>query len=180
MGDRTIVITISIDSPLGSLAVFLDVGGPSLALVGLAFSNPGESDLTDNRCLPRAARDLLETLESQLADYFSGSMREFDVAMRPRGTKFQLAVWSQLTQIPIGETISYGKLALRVGQPGGAQAVGQANKRNPIPILIPCHRVIAADGSIGGYAGGLERKEFLLDLEAAAVGASRSLFGAKA
>ena len=102
----------------------------------------------------------------QLDQYFAGERREFDVALDPHGTEFELRVWRALRQIPYGETESYGKLADRIGHPGHARAVGYANGRNPIAVVIPCHRVIGADGSLTGYAGGLERKRLLLDLEA--------------
>ena len=102
----------------------------------------------------------------QLDEYFAGERREFDVDLDPQGSEFELRVWRALRQIPYGETESYGKLADRIGHPGHARAVGSANGRNPIAVVIPCHRVIGADGSLTGYAGGLERKRLLLDLEA--------------
>lgn len=183
MGGRAIVITRSIDSPLGLLEAFLDLGGASPCLAGLGFceaglgsSKPVASGSALGGGLSRATWSLLSDLESQLIQYFDGSLEQFDVPLSLRGTNFQMKIWAQLTQIPIGTTISYAELAQRVGRPGGAQAVGQANKRNPIAILVPCHRVIGADGSIGGYAGGVDRKRFLLDLEAAAVGTPQSLF----
>jgi methylated-DNA-[protein]-cysteine S-methyltransferase len=102
----------------------------------------------------------------QLDEYFAGERREFDLELGPRGSEFERRVWRALRQIPYGETESYGKLAERIGHPGHARAVGAANGRNPIAVVIPCHRVIGADGSLTGYAGGLERKRLLLDLEA--------------
>lgn len=102
---------------------------------------------------------------SQLGEYFAGKRTSFDVPMALEGTDFQLRVWSQLRSIPYGETISYGELARRVGNPKASRAVGSANGRNPIAIFVPCHRVIAGDGSLGGYGGGLDRKAVLLDLE---------------
>ncbi len=103
---------------------------------------------------------------AQLDEYFAGERRDFDVDLDPRGTEFELRVWRALRQIPYGETESYGKLAERIGRPGHARAVGAANGRNPIAVVVPCHRVIGADGSLTGYAGGLDRKRLLLDLEA--------------
>lgn len=104
---------------------------------------------------------------AQLRAYFAGELREFDVEMRLEGTEFQLEVWSALRAIPYGETRSYGWLAEQVGRPGASRAVGAANGRNPIGIIVPCHRVIGADGSLTGYGGGLERKRLLLELEGA-------------
>jgi methylated-DNA-[protein]-cysteine S-methyltransferase len=101
----------------------------------------------------------------QLGEYFAGERTAFDLPLHPYGSDFELAVWDQLTRIPYGETRSYGYVAKAVGEPGGAQAVGAANGRNPIAIVVPCHRVIGADGSLIGFGGGLPRKRFLLDLE---------------
>ena len=101
----------------------------------------------------------------QLDEYFAAERTAFDLPLRPVGSDFELAVWEQLTRIPYGETCSYGHVAAAVGEPGGAQAVGAANGRNPLAIVVPCHRVIGADGSLVGFGGGLARKRFLLDLE---------------
>jgi methylated-DNA-[protein]-cysteine S-methyltransferase len=103
--------------------------------------------------------------ERQLTAYFAGQLREFDLALAPAGTAWQLRVWRALTTIPHGETASYGQLAEELGRPTASRAVGMANGRNPISIIVPCHRVIGANGSLTGYAGGLERKGYLLDLE---------------
>lgn len=108
----------------------------------------------------------LEGAAAQLAAYFAGERTEFELPLAPRGTPFQLRVWQALREIPYGETISYAELARRVGQPGAVRAVGAANGRNPISIVVPCHRVIGADGSLTGYGGGVERKRALLELEA--------------
>ena len=104
----------------------------------------------------------------QLASYFAGELREFTLPLRPSGTPFELTVWDGLCRIAYGETTSYGELAGRVGRPGAARAVGRANGRNPLPIVVPCHRVIGADGTLTGYAGGLSVKRALLDLESGA------------
>jgi methylated-DNA-[protein]-cysteine S-methyltransferase len=111
---------------------------------------------------------IAETLR-QLDEYFAGTRREFDVPLAPRGTPFQLAVWDALRTIPYGETTSYGEIARSVGRPNAVRAVGQANGRNPIAIIVPCHRVIGSDRSLTGYGGGMERKEYLLRLEGASV-----------
>lgn len=101
----------------------------------------------------------------QLRAYFLGELTEFDVPLSLEGTPFQLRVWMQLCTIPYGETISYGQLARRIGEPEAVRAVGAANGSNPIPIIVPCHRVIGSDGSLTGYGGGLPIKEKLLALE---------------
>jgi methylated-DNA-[protein]-cysteine S-methyltransferase len=102
---------------------------------------------------------------AQLGEYFAGDREAFDLALRPLGSGFELAVWRELARIPYGETHTYGSVAKAVGEPGGAQAVGLACGRNPLAIVVPCHRVIGADGSLVGFGGGLARKRFLLDLE---------------
>ena len=102
----------------------------------------------------------------QLEQYFAGERREFDLNLELAGPAFHQHVWEALTTIPYGETRSYGEIAAQVGDPGAARAVGFANGRNPIAIVVPCHRVIGADGSLTGYGGGLPRKRHLLDLEA--------------
>ena len=113
-----------------------------------------------------AARSpLLDEAEGQLEEYFAGRRRSFDLPLDPKGTPFQRSVWAALCEIPWGETRSYGEIARRVGKPGAARAVGMANHRNPIAILIPCHRVISANARLSGYAGGRDRKEYLLSLE---------------
>ena len=103
----------------------------------------------------------------QLDEYFAGARTDFDMSMAIEGTEFQMKVWTQLRAIPYGQTISYGELARRVGSPHAYRAVGTANGHNPLAVVIPCHRVIAGDGSLGGYGGGLDRKKQLLSLEAA-------------
>lgn len=101
----------------------------------------------------------------QLCAYFEGRLTRFDLALDPRGTPFQRAVWEELARIPPGETISYGELARRIGRPSASRAVGAANGANPLPIVVPCHRVIGAAGSLTGFAGGLDTKRWLLALE---------------
>lgn len=124
----------------------------------------------------RAARDagwhegdhpLLQQLRVQLREYFAGTRRAFDLPLAPRGTPFQREVWHALATIPYGETISYAQLAARVGRPTAMRAVGAANGRNPLPIVLPCHRVIGANGALTGFGGGLPTKQYLLRLEGA-------------
>lgn len=108
---------------------------------------------------------VLNEAANQLAEYFAGKRTAFTVSLQPAGTEFQKRVWQALTEIPFGETTTYGNLAAAIGNPKGARAVGLANNRNPIPIFIPCHRVVGANGSLTGYRGGLQLKQILLDLE---------------
>ena len=109
--------------------------------------------------------DLLRRTARELDEYFAGQRRTFDLPLSPHGTAFQMRVWAALRQIPYGETRSYAQVAAMAGNPKACRAVGMANHRNPISILIPCHRVINADGGLGGYGGGLDNKRFLLQLE---------------
>lgn len=108
---------------------------------------------------------LITEAVNQLREYFKGDRKIFTVPLKPDGTDFQQKVWKALTEIPYGQTISYGEIAEKIGKPGGARAVGNANNKNPIAIIIPCHRVIGANGSLTGYAAGLNIKKQLLSLE---------------
>ena len=132
---------------------------------------------TDQKHFPRAERlgpaataphPVLDDAAQQLQDYLAGTREAFTLPLAAEGTEFQQRVWRALLDIPHGETRSYGELAAAVGSPGAARAVGLANGRNPIGIIVPCHRVIGANGSLTGYGGGLERKQLLLDLERSA------------
>jgi methylated-DNA-[protein]-cysteine S-methyltransferase len=113
---------------------------------------------------------------AQLAEYFDGSRTDFDLPLAPRGNDFQRRVWALLVQIPYGQTRAYGRLATELGDPGLARAVGAANGQNPRSISVPCHRVVGAGGKLTGYAGGLDRKAYLLDLETPASLRSARLF----
>ncbi|HEU0132203.1 MAG TPA: methylated-DNA--[protein]-cysteine S-methyltransferase [Mycobacteriales bacterium] len=147
--------TVVEGTPVGALLLESD----GAALTGLWFGvKPvsGERD-DDDPVLAEAA--------AQLGAYFARDLKEFDLPLAPRGTPFQLAVWEQLRLIPYGETISYGELARRVGSPKASRAVGAANGRNPIGIVVPCHRVIGANGTLTGFGGGMDAKRTLLDLE---------------
>lgn len=150
------------DSPVGLLLLAAD----DAALVAIEFPSSRHpvrrgADWTegDNAVLRRARQ--------QLDEYFAGSRTRFDLPLEPRGTEFQRGVWMALAGIPYGETVSYAQLAARVGKPSAMRAVGAANGRNPLPIVLPCHRVIGADGSLTGFGGGLPTKQFLLELEGA-------------
>ena len=154
MSATAVIYFDTITSPLGDLLLTSD----GEFLTGL-FVAPRPSD-----GLVRD-RNTLRKPVAQLRAYLAGECKAFDLPFRQPGTAFQLRVWAALMSIPYGETISYAELAKRVGQPSAARAVGSANGKNQICILVPCHRVIAADGTIGGYGGELWRKEWLLKLE---------------
>lgn len=147
------------DSPIGPLTAAADTDG----LRWLQFPQNRHEPL---RTLWRRDPAPFAELRRQLAAYFAGERRDFDLALAPQGTPFQQSVWAALRAIPYGETRSYRDQALAVGNPKGVRAVGLANGRNPLPIVIPCHRVIGANGSMTGFGGGIETKRFLLDLEA--------------
>jgi methylated-DNA-[protein]-cysteine S-methyltransferase len=158
-GSSTVHYT-TVQSPIGVLLVIGDEDG----LNALYLSSGRHSVQTPNG----ARRDdaALADVRAQLEEYFAGKRMEFDLRLNPLGTPFQLKVWQALRAIPYGTTASYGQQARAVGDPGSARAVGLANGRNPISIIVPCHRVIGADGSLTGYGGGIEAKRWLLDHEA--------------
>lgn len=151
-------------SPLGYLTVVVDDQGALAALLQLDGPTPASTVGVADEVATAAA-------VAQLREYFAGTRTTFDLTLAPAGTEFQRRVWLELQQIGFGETISYGELARRIGQPSAARAVGLANSRNPISIVIPCHRVIGTNGALTGYAGGVGRKRWLLDHEAAVLGA---------
>lgn len=147
------------DSPLGNMLLAAD--GRGLRLISFALGKRPERPQPDWR---QDRAPFAETIR-QLRAYFAGELREFNLPLSLEGTEFQLRVWHSLCAIPYGETISYGQLACRVGNPKAARAVGLANGSNPIPIIVPCHRVIGTNGSLVGYGGGLSNKKALLFLE---------------
>lgn len=150
------------DSPVGPLTLVSD----GAALTGVFFAKqkhgaaPAEATKPDR---------IIDAARKQLDSYFAGRRTGFDLPLKPTGTAFQTRVWAALTKIPYGETKSYGAIAAGIGSPKAVRAVGAANGRNPIPIIIPCHRVIGADGTLTGFGGGMERKAWLLDLERGAL-----------
>lgn len=166
--------TTTVDSPCGPLLCVVNSAG---AVVRIEFNDPGEG--RDRRKLLEKMQDAgIEIVEDpqrtaelrrQLAEYFAGERREFDLELAPEGTPFERSVWEALRTIPFGETRSYGEIAAAIGHPGAARAVGRANGANPIPIVVPCHRVIGSNGSLTGFGGGLENKSRLLELEGGAL-----------
>lgn len=150
-----------IESPIGPLLIASDERG----LCNIEFRQ--SSHPADRGAWQGGNSPVLDATEKQLDQYFSGKRHTFDLPLSPHGTDFQLRVWKALQTIPYGQTISYAELARRVGNPKASRAVGLANGRNPLSIIVPCHRVIGADGSLTGYGGGLAIKEFLLRLEGA-------------
>jgi len=157
--------THSMNTPCGELILAVDEAG---ALVRVVFPNE-HADWAKEAVAKR--HTLIEDagrcahVVSQLEEYFQGKRNHFDLTLRPEGTDFQRSVWQALQSIPFGKTITYKELAVRIGNPSAVRAVGRANGSNPIPIIIPCHRVIGADGSLTGFGGGLPLKEYLLTLE---------------
>ena len=147
-----------IDTPVGALWA-------AASAAGLRELRWGAPDETVDPVSGAAAGAYIDALEAQLAGYFSGERRDFDLRLDPVGTPFQLEVWRALRDVPHGRTVTYGQQAARIGRPSAVRAVGAANGRNPLIIVVPCHRVVGADGALTGYAGGLEAKRWLLDLE---------------
>ena len=151
------------DTPVGPLVLTAEAGAITSVLLPEGRHNPPLDPSWD-----RADDEpVLATAATQLREYFAGERTSFEVPLDMRGTAFQRQVWEALRTIPYGTTASYGEIAAQVGQPGAARAVGLANGRNPVAVIVPCHRVIGADGSLTGYGGGLSCKEFLLALEGA-------------
>lgn len=160
-----------IDSPVGLLMIAACDDG----LRHIEFANP-RHPIRMHGDWQQGDSDALHAAETQLGEYLAGQRRDFDLPLAPQGTEFQRQVWEELARIPFGATVSYAKLAQRIGNPTAMRAVGAANGRNPLPIVLPCHRVIGADGAMIGFGGGLPVKEFLLRLEGALPEAPRGLF----
>jgi methylated-DNA-[protein]-cysteine S-methyltransferase len=144
----------SVDTPIGTL--WLEAGETGLTAV--AFSGPAGA---------RSGDPLLKEAEAQLQAYFAGELSRFDLPLSPGGTDFQRRVWAAVADLPYGSTTTYSALAAALGCPSACRAVGAANGRNPLPVIVPCHRVVGATGALTGYGGGLEHKRALLDLERA-------------
>lgn len=148
-------------SPVGELLISSD----GEALTGLAMEVQRHGPERSADWIEAPELPVLQRAVDQMELYFAGRLTVFDLPLAARGTDFQKSVWDELVRIPFGETISYGELATRIGNPSASRAVGLANGRNPIGIIVPCHRVIGAGGSLTGYGGGLERKQTLLEHE---------------
>jgi methylated-DNA-[protein]-cysteine S-methyltransferase len=155
----------TISTTIGDLTLFADDDG-AITRVGFGAGEADPTSSDDDGTLDAAA--------TQLREYLAGERSTFDLPLHPTGNAFEQLVWAELSRIPYGETTTYGEIARRIGHPGAARAVGRANARNPIAIVVPCHRVIGSDGSLTGYAGGLDLKRALLALEAEAVAAATS------
>lgn len=155
-----------IPTPVGRLRLAADDEG--LREISFLGGSRAASSAPDGR----VSREPFEAVIAELGEYFAGRLTRFRSRIAPRGTPFQLRVWSALRDIPYGETTTYAEIARRLGQPTACRAVGAANGRNPIPVIIPCHRVVGTDGSLTGFGGGLPIKRALLDIEARACGRS--------
>jgi methylated-DNA-[protein]-cysteine S-methyltransferase len=154
-----------LDTPIGTLRLLSN----GVQLVNIEFAGQyGATDAVEN------SDTVLAACAAQLTAYFAGKRRHFDLPLAPRGTPFQRSVWAALANIPYGQLRSYRDIAWSIGNPAAVRAVGAANGRNPLPIVVPCHRVIGSNGALTGFAGGLEVKRFLLDLEGA-TGAARQV-----
>ncbi|MCK0113714.1 methylated-DNA--[protein]-cysteine S-methyltransferase [Ornithinimicrobium sp. F0845] len=154
---------IVVDSPIEELTLVSD--GSALTGVYMAVHRHTDRTGWGDRVVLGDAPEVLRSAATQLSAYFTGGRTEFDLPLAPRGTDFQRQVWALLLTIPYGTTSSYGELAARLGSPGASRAVGLANGRNPISIVVPCHRVVGSTGQLTGYGGGIERKRTLLALE---------------
>ncbi len=144
----------SYKSPIGTL----DIVEENEKIIEIRYENEKEEVLEKNT-------KILEKAVQELEEYFKGKRKEFDIPLNPKGTEFMKKVWKELQKIPYGKTTSYGKIAEKIGNPKASRAVGMANHNNPIPIIIPCHRVIGKNNKMVGYALGIDKKEYLLNLE---------------
>jgi methylated-DNA-[protein]-cysteine S-methyltransferase len=161
---NAIKLTCSMSSPLGPILLVADAPGEALAGIYLDRQKYFPDDAgawSDAPSLP-----VFRKATAQLGEYFAGTRTAFDLPLAPEGTAFQRAVWTAIGAVPFGATISYGELARRCGRPSAVRAAGAATGRNPLTIVIPCHRIVGSSGALTGYAGGLERKRALLALEA--------------
>jgi methylated-DNA-[protein]-cysteine S-methyltransferase len=161
-----------LETPIGTLLI----AGDADAVLQITFPSRGKAAKVEAGWVESQRGPVGEAVR-QLHEYFAGKRTGFDLPLAPRGTEFQRSVWRQLQEIPYGETISYGELARRVGNPKASRAVGSANGKNPLPIVIPCHRVIAGNGTLGGFGGGLPTKQTLLALEQATSIGNRAIAG---
>ena len=166
--DRTLTYDV-VPAPIGRLIVASD--GGAIAAVWMANANPSDTSWSERR----GNDAVLAEARDQLTGYFAGKLRAFTLPLAPNGTDFQRRVWRELEAIPFGTTVTYAEIARRVGSTAAVRAVGAANGRNPIPIIVPCHRVIGSDGSLTGFGGGIPRKLWLLRHEGALPGVQEEL-----
>lgn len=168
------LISATIDTPLCPMRAATTDRGICLLEMGSPERRTRETDELESAFdekMIEGTHPLLDQLAGELNAYFTGDLTRFTLPLDTPGTEWQQRVWNKLIQIPFGQTLSYGELATRLGNPGGSRAVGLANGKNRVSIVIPCHRVIASDGTLHGYGGGLERKRWLLDHEQVHAGA---------
>ncbi|TDD91715.1 methylated-DNA--[protein]-cysteine S-methyltransferase [Actinomadura rubrisoli] len=161
---------VVLDSPVGALTAVVTDGALSGLYMEMQRHRPPQETFGVPAEDPGAGP--FATIAEQLAAYFAGDLTEFDLPLNLRGTPFQRRVWSALQEIPYGETTTYGELAVEIGSPSASRAVGLANGRNPVGVIVPCHRVVGSTGGLTGYGGGLERKRYLLDFERKTRGAT--------
>jgi len=166
------LVKTSMSSPVGELKLVASDAG----LVAVLWPEDDPKRVRPGDAREDAAHPILRKAVAQLQEYFAGKRSEFDLPLDARGTEFQKLVWEQLLAIPYGETRSYGQLAARLGKPTASRAVGAANGRNPLSIVVPCHRVIGTSGALTGFAGGLETKRVLLELEGVLTPGQKPLF----
>lgn len=165
------LVKTTMESPVGVLTLVASDAG----LVAVLWPQDRPKRVRLDVARDGAGHEVLKNAVTQLQEYFAGVRRTFDLPLDVRGTTFQKQVWEQLLAIPYGKTRSYGEIATRLGKPTASRAVGAANGRNPLSIVVPCHRVIGALGTLTGFAGGLEAKRVLLELEGTAVGLCMTL-----
>lgn len=143
-----------VKAPIGDICILEE----NNKIIGLTLDN-------EKYCYTEKNTEILNETEKQLNEYFCGKRKKFDVPINPKGTEFQKQVWNELLKIPYGQTVTYKQIAQKIEKPNAARAVGMANHNNPIAIIVPCHRVVGSNSKLVGYAFGLEKKQFLLDLE---------------
>ncbi|MEC9282994.1 MAG: methylated-DNA--[protein]-cysteine S-methyltransferase [Bdellovibrionota bacterium] len=153
---------IKVTSPIGDLYILSE----DEYLCGISWDQSFFEKVENKKSTSSPKKQILLEAKRQLQEYFSGARESFELPLSPRGTEFQSKVWKQLQKIPYGKTKSYGEIAVKIKNPKAMRAVGMANRCNPIPIIIPCHRVIGSNGKLTGFAGGLDLKKKLLDFEA--------------
>ena len=174
---RDVPLTCRVDGPLGEILLVATPDGGALCGVYLERQKYYPAAAVEWRAAPRLP--LFTRAASELREYFAGARTDFDLPLAPEGTPFQREVWSAIRDVPFGTTISYAELAHRCGRPSAVRAAGAATGRNPMTIIVPCHRITGSGGALTGYAGGLDRKRFLLALETRGIEAARAGYEAR-